>query len=108
MVVATIGVSAVWGPTTLDAADVKFFELFERVVSSQRLVHMDGLVLHSNLGVAGIDLRYEGDAALVEVRLAPAGKDVSGGFIFDVPLRPETMRVLFGPSRQQVWPTDRR
>ncbi len=104
MVVATIGVSAAWGPATLDAADVKFFELVERVIASQRVLHIDALVLHSSLGVAGIDLRYDGDAAWVEVRLAPAGKDVSGGFVFDVPIRPETQRVLFGPSRRQIWP----
>lgn len=104
MVVATIGVSAAWGPTTLDAADVKFFELVERVVGSQRVLHLDALVLHSSLGVAGVDLRYEDDAAVVEVRLAPAGKDVSGGFVLDVPIRPETRRVLFGASRRQIWP----
>ncbi len=107
MVVATIGVSAAWGPATLDAADVKFFDLVERVIASQRVLHIDALVLHSSLGVAGIDLRYDGDAAWVEVRLAPAGKDVSGGFVFDVPIRPETQRVLFGPSRRQIWPAAR-
>lgn len=104
MALATIGLSAGWGPSIVDAKDVRFFSIEERRNGPERVLHLDGLVFHSSLAVERVDLSYEGDAVIVEVRLTPAGNGLSGSFVTDVSLHAETKRVLFGPTRQQIWP----
>jgi hypothetical protein len=104
MALTVAGLSANLGPSVVDAKDVQFYEITERASDTQHFVHLDGLVFHSSLAVAGIDIGYEDEAAIVQVRLTPAGKGLSGSFAVDVPLHPNTNRILFGPSRQQIWP----
>lgn len=104
MALALTGLSADLGPSIVDAKDVQFYEIIERTTDTRRVIHLDGLVFHSSLAVAGIDIGYQDDTAIVDVRLTPAGKGLSGSFVVDVPLHPDTKRILFGPSRQEIWP----
>src|SRR2546425_12675071 len=77
-----------------EARDVKFSERSKVITPSGIALRLGGLVFHSSLGVRRIDFRHQGDAVIVEIRLAPAASGMSGSFLTDIPLRPETNRVL--------------
>lgn len=105
MAIATIGLSGpALGQVSVEADDVKFFVLETRTVEGRSVLHMEGLVFHSSLGVRQINASYDGEVAVVEVLLSPAGPGISGNIIYDLALTPAIKRVVFGPSRKQIWP----
>jgi len=88
----------------VESKDVKFMELSQQTMPDGKpALKLQGLVFHSSLAVDHIDYRREGDTIQIDVYLTPTRKGVSGSFSLTVPLE-GAQRVLFGPTRTQIWP----
>lgn len=90
-------------PKIAESKDVRFDELKVTSSSNGRILHMSGLVFHSALAVSDVKSRQSGSSIIVEVKLSPAKSGMSGHFEADIPLKPDTSRVLFGRELASVW-----
>ncbi len=89
---------------TVEAKDVRFFEILEVTNPNGRAVRIEGLVFHSSLAVKRVGQRRNGDAVQVDVELTPTREGLSGSFTVEVPIADGVKRILFGPSAVQIWP----
>lgn len=87
----------------VEAKDVSFSQITSVATAQGQTLHIEGLVFHSSLAVAKIDVEREGQDVTMLVRLTPTRKGLSGRFV-DIPLAPGTSRILFGASKVEVWP----
>ncbi len=88
----------------VEAKDVGFSRITAVATEQGSTLHVEGLVFHSSLAVAKIDVEREGQYITVLVRLTPTRKGMSGRFAMDIPLAPDTNRVLFGTAKTEIWP----
>jgi hypothetical protein len=88
----------------VEAKDVKFFVLKEETAADgARFLKIEGLVFHSSLAVDQIQQKRDGGTLQIDVYLTPARKRLSGSFELKIPLT-GTEKILFGPSKSQIWP----
>jgi hypothetical protein len=105
----TLSVLAIGGcmkTMIVEAKDVKFFEIKDALAPSGRVVKIKGLVFHSSLAVDHVDIQRSGENVTISVILTPARTGLSGSFTLEVPLAKDEKRILFGPSKVQIWSID--
>lgn len=88
----------------VEAKDVGFSQITTVATAQGQALHVEGLVFHSSLAVAKVEVGREGQDITILVRLTPTRKGLSGRFAIDIPLTPGTKRILFGTAKTEIWP----
>lgn len=94
-------------PEFVEARDVKFLEMREIGMGSERCLYLRGFVFHSALAVKQVDIGRHDGQPWVRIALEPTGPGRSGAFELRVPIPGPDARVWFGPSRTLLWPVSR-
>jgi hypothetical protein len=91
----------------VEAKDVKFYNVGETAGNPGRTVGIAGLVFHSSLAVDHIEQHKSGSDVILEVFLTMARSGLSGSFKVEVPVTDDIERILFGPTKTEIWPVNR-
>lgn len=85
----------------LEFKDVQKFKAVEKQDKSQ--LQISGLAFHSALAVERISVETQGQDLIVELHLVRARVGLSGSFDYTVDVPVDTVRVLFGKERKEIW-----
>lgn len=86
----------------LSKKDIASFKI-ENYISTQNLIFLSGLAMHSSFSVSEILLSYIDDGIMVRVYMTPARKGQSGSFKYPIYIPDNISKVYFGDRNTLIW-----